>query len=245
MPFGITMDKVFIVAIIIAFMDSMDEVIFGSNGFLADFSLISTIIAVAYIIGSLLLWVALLLESLVFLDFITPLTALIEIMMMFIGIVGGSIIDFLFNIIKFPFKFIGDFAISMGLDTQYWFGADAIVAGGAIGLDLPTMSFFLGFQINVGIEIQIGFGLSILGNIGELGGGNNLYLGLDFAESAALGMALRLKVVAIAAFDENFIISIQGLIQEIFNMIKFRSDPQAVFDELLQKIQDLGRELGI
>ena len=239
------MEKVFIVAIIIAFLDSLDEVLFGSNGFLGDFSLISTLIAIAYIIGSLLLWIALLLESFVLLDFITPLTALIEIFMMFIGIVGGSIIDFLFNIIKFPFQFIGNFAIAMGLDTQYWFGADLIAAGGAIGIDFPTMSFLLGFKINVGIEIQIGFGLSILGNIGDLGGGDNLHLGLDFAESAALGMALRLKVVAIAAFDENIILSIQGLIQEIFSMISFRSDPQAVFDELLQKIQDLGRSIGL
>jgi len=118
--------KIFIVAIIIALIDSLDEVLLGGNGFLAEFSLVATLIALAYIIGALILWVALAIESLVLLDFLTPLESIITIFFMFVGIIGESLSDFLFNVIKFPFSFIANLAHSLGLPTSLWLDLDLI-----------------------------------------------------------------------------------------------------------------------
>lgn len=236
--------KIFLGAIVIAFLDSLDEVLFGGNGFLGDFSLLTTIIAIVYIIGSLILWIALFLESIVLGDFLTPFTTLLDIAMMFVGIVGQSIVDFLFNIMKFPFQFIANFANELGIDTRYWFGVDFLIVGGVVGLDLESMTFFLGFRADIGlVQVQVGSTLSILGNIGDLGGGNNLHLDFDFVESGALGFATRVRATLGGTMDQSLTLSLQLMIEEIFKLIKFYSDPQAVFDRILEQLRELGKQI--
>lgn len=232
-------EAIFIIAVGIALIDSLDEVIFGGNGFLADFSLVATIIALAYIIGSLIIWVALAIESIVLLDFLTPLETLITIFFMFIGIIGQSLSDFLFNVIKFPFSFIANLAESLGLPTSLWLDFDLVAFSAAGGLDVETMSFHL--SVKALGTVQVGFTASMLGTEG----GSNLYKGFDFGAVKALGIGARVRVVAGITTDDNITFSIQGLVEALFDQIKFRSDPQAVFEEILETIQELGRKIGI
>jgi len=231
--------KIFLVAILIALVDSLDEALLGGSGFLADFSLVSTLIAIAYIIGALIIWVALALESMVLFEFLTPIEALLEIIFMFIGIVGESLTDFLFNIIKFPFSFIANMAESFGVPTALWLDLDLVAFSAAGGLDLESMTFSL--SVKALGTVQVSFSATMLG----WEGGDNLYKGYDFAASKALGIVARVRVVAGLTTDNVIGFSIQGMVETLFDTFKYRADPQAVFAEILQKIQDLGRRLGL
>jgi len=114
-----------------------------------------------------------------------------------------------------------------------------IAFSAAGGLDVETMSFHL--SVKALGTVQVGFTASMLGTEG----GSNLYKGFDFGKVGALGIGARVRVVAGLTTDDNISFSIQSLVEALFNQIKFRSDPQAVFEEILQKIEDLGRRLGI
>ena len=194
MPYGITWYKIFVASVIIPLLVSFDEVLFGSNGFLGDFSLIATLIAIAYIIGSFVLWIALTIESIVLLDFLTPLTTLISIFMMFIGIVGGSLTDFIFDLIKFPFNAIANLMTTVGLQSRFWFGAEFGI-GGYIGFDVPTMTFMMAIKGEIaGTGAWVTSAVSILG----WDGGRYLKSNFSWNSLGALGIDIRLRMTAVA-----------------------------------------------
>lgn len=241
MPYGITMQKIFIVTVLIALVDSIDEVLFAGTGFLGDFSLVASIIGLLYIIGSLIVWVILLLESIVLLDFITPLIALAQIMMLFIAIIGESVVGFLFDIIAFPFSLIAHLLTMAGLSPQVtiWVG------GWVLQIDLGTITFRLG----VSAFLDKGTGAWATAQFTILGteGGNNILGSYDFKEIKGFGASLWLQFKALgASLDPDLTMSLESAITNMFNQIKQDvGEPSKLFNDLLDKIRDLGRRLGL
>lgn len=236
--------KIFIGSVILALMDSFDEVLFGGNGFLGDFSLIATLIAIAYVIGAFIIWIFFALQSIVFLEFIEPLAVLLQLFMMMVGIVGGSLTDFIFNSIKFPFEAIANLAHSFGVDTLWWIGIpDFFGSGAAAAIDLETMTFMVGFKFNVGVTaLQASFNVSILGIAKQ---NNFIEGGFDFGAVKALGIGTRIRFTLGGTVDETIAVSIQALIEGAFEAIQIDADPQQVFESLIQKVQELGYKLGL
>jgi hypothetical protein len=134
-------------------------------------------------------------------------------------------------------------ANSLGIPTQFFLGVGDFFGQGAIGgIDLETMTFMMGFRIDIlGVRLQIAFNVTILG-VEKL---NNVYARFDFGAVQALGIGARVRFTLGETLDETLSISMQGLINQVFDSFKFRTDPQTVFEEILQAIKDLGRRLGL